>query len=65
MSLLLGDECVVHTLFHIMLWLGLSLTQHSMKPQFTIADCDGLPPAVVSLQILAAVHIRFAMNACD
>ena len=68
MSLLLGDDCVnnaVHSLFHVMLCLGLWLTHHSMKPQFTIADCDGLPPAIVSVQTVTVVHSKFAMDACN
>ncbi len=63
MSLLLGDDCVnnaVHSRFHVMLCLGLLLTHHSMKPQFMIADCECLPPAIVLLQTVAVVHT----NAC-
>ncbi len=70
MSLLLGDDCVnnaVHSLFHVMLCVGLLLTHHSMKPQFIIADCECihyvcicLPPAIVSLQTVAVVNT----NAC-
>ena len=65
MSLLLGDDCIndaVHSLFHVMLCLGLLLTTHSMKLQSMIADCQRLPPTVLSLQTVAVVHTNASLQ---